>query len=167
MIWDRMQNSTGHTNIPGHRTVYPVTEAFACRIQIIKTPPGHRIMRTDDGSSFRHHSISLPPSFHILADLDDAPTKLMTQNDGVVHWPRVIRRPLMQVRTANSDIGDFDKHILGTNGWRIYFTDFDGPFFGGKVDNGCGFHGSTPLRHLCRWLSTTKTVRNALHCSIP
>ena len=78
---------------------------------------------------------------HLLADFHDASTKLMAQDDGVVHRPGVIRRPLMEVRATDADIGHLQQHILATDNGHLDFTDFYGILFWSKVDDGWGFHG--------------------------
>jgi hypothetical protein len=46
--------------------------------------------------------------FDLLADLDDMAAELMTEDDGVVDRPGMIGGPLVEVRSADPDIGDFE-----------------------------------------------------------
>jgi hypothetical protein len=68
-------------------------------------------------------------AFHVLADFDDVAAELMPEHDGIIHRPGVIGGPLMQIGAANADIGDFEEHILRTDGRLFDLTDFDGAFF--------------------------------------
>ena len=65
----------------------------------------------------------------------------MAEHDRVIHRPRVIGGPLVQVGATNAHVGDFEEHILSTDGGFLDFTDFDGALFRREVDNGGRFHG--------------------------
>jgi hypothetical protein len=78
----------------------------------------------------------------------------MPEHDRVIHRPGVIRRPLMQIRAANADVGDFEEHILSTDGGFLDFSDFDRAFFRRKVDDGGRFHGGETMKQSCEGVTT-------------
>jgi hypothetical protein len=52
----------------------------------------------------------------------------------------MIGGPLVEVRSADADIGDFEKDVLGSDGGFVDLADFDRVFVRGVVDDG-GVHG--------------------------
>jgi hypothetical protein len=141
MVWDVMQNAARHPHILRHRPVYTIAKALAGAVEVVEAAAGHRIVFGNDRRRLGDDAVTFFPAFHVLADLNDLPAKLMPEHHRVIHRPGVIRGPLVQIRAANADIGDFEEHILSTDGGLFDLTDFDGAFFRREVDDGGGFHG--------------------------
>jgi predicted acylesterase/phospholipase RssA len=96
----------------------------------------------DDRRRFRNDSVAFLPAFHVFADLDDVPAKFMPQHDGIIDRPRMIRGPLMQVRSTDTHVSNFQEHILSPDRGLLDFTDFDRAFLRRKINDGGRFHGS-------------------------
>jgi hypothetical protein len=65
----------------------------------------------------------------------------MPQHHRVIDWPTVGGGPLVQIAAADSHGGDFEEHILLSNGRLFFFADFDGARFRGKIDDSGAGHG--------------------------
>ena len=64
----------------------------------------------------------------------------MAEDDRVVDRPGMVGSPLMEVATADADIGDFEQDVFFTNDGSGDLADFDGALFGGEVDDGGVIH---------------------------
>jgi hypothetical protein len=95
---------------------------------------------TDDRGGLGDDPIALFPILDLFADLDDVPAELMPEDDGVIDRPGMIGGPLVQVASADPDVGDFEEDVFRTDGRFLDLADFDGVFFRGVVDDGC-VHG--------------------------
>src|SRR5690606_17681298 len=99
-----VQTSCGHLHIFCHRTIDAITKSFPGRIQVIQPCPAHGVVGIDDSRSFTDHTFAQAPSFDSCTYFDNFSPKFMTEHYGVVYWPAVVSRPLMQVASAHPDI---------------------------------------------------------------
>jgi len=146
LVRQMVKDAAGNANVLGHGTVDAIAEAFAGGVKVVEPAAGHGIVWADDGSGLGNDAVAFLPAFHIATQFDDFPSELVTENDGVVHWPGVVCGPLMKVGATYTYVGDFEEDILWADGGFIDFTDFDGALFGCKVNDGWRFHG-------CGWFA--------------
>ena len=136
-----VEDAAGDADVLGHRAVHAIAEAFARGIEVVKPALGHRVVLGDNGGGLGDDAVTFLPAFDLFADLNDVPAELVAEHDGVVHRPAVVSGPLVKIGAADANVGDFEKDVSGADVRPLDFTDFDGPFFGGVIDDSGGLHG--------------------------
>jgi hypothetical protein len=153
-----VEDARGDADVFGHGPVDPVAEAFAGVVEVVETAAGHGIVLRDDRGGLGDDAVAFLPVFDLLADLDDMAAELMTEDDGVVDRPGMIGGPLVEVRSADPDIGDFEEDVLGSDRGFFDFADFDGVFVRGVVDDGGGFHWVLRIKGICGHLRKSAVI---------
>src|SRR5579862_7536207 len=131
-----MQAPGRYSNKPCHGTIYAVAESLSVGIKMIVACPGHRTALIDESCGLADGPIAFFPSAYPRSHFNDISAKFVAENDRVIDWPAMIRRPLVKVTSTNSNIGDFQKNFILADRRFGHFPDLYRSFCGSKINNG-------------------------------
>ena len=133
-----VQASRRHAGKSRHRAVHAIAKSLSRRIQIVKSPPRHRIFQVDHRRCFAGNPIAFGPVVDRSTGFSNHASEFVTEHDRIIHRPTVRCRPLMQVAPAHPNRGDLNQHIGWPDLRSRYLAEFDATRLGREIDDGGG-----------------------------
>ena len=124
-IGHAVKDSGWDANKAGHGAIETIAEALACRVEIVETASTHGVVVIDDSRRFRDDTITFLPIINIRAEFDNVSAEFVTEDDGVIDRPGMIGGPLVEIASADANVGDFKEDFVGTDGGTFDFSKLD------------------------------------------
>ena len=156
-----MQTSRWDFDKLSHRAVDAVSESFAIGIEIVTAGASHRAVRINHRGGFAAGSIAFFPARDVLAHRVNVSGELMTEHHRIIHGPRMLSRPLMQIASAHTNRADFQKDVFTTDLWNIQFLQLDAMRRRRKIHDTHLFHWSQPSNRVRRY-SVAEFIRTRI-----
>ncbi len=122
-----MEASCRHFHIFCHRAIHSITKSLPRGIKIIQPDFRHRIVQINYCRRFTHNAVALFPGCNILSCFSNNSPEFMSQHNGIIYRPAMVRRPLMQITAANANICNFKQHIIRSWFRSLNFPDLYRP----------------------------------------
>ena len=124
-IGHAVKDAGGDANKAGHGAIHAIAEALACRVEIVETASTHGVVVIDDSRRFRDDTITFLPIINIRAEFDNVSAEFVTEDDGVIDRPGMLGGPLVEIASADANVGDFKEDFVGTDGGTFDFSKLD------------------------------------------